>query len=60
MYFYYGIKHSTLEEGDIDQNIELTVTDHEKVDKFSPQPQFTPSPAAAYDYRYYIQISKRR
>ncbi|KAF2881064.1 hypothetical protein ILUMI_25113, partial [Ignelater luminosus] len=50
MYFYYGIKHSTLEEGDIDQNIELTVTDHEKIDKFSPQPQFTPSPAAAFDY----------
>ncbi|XP_056633072.1 high affinity cationic amino acid transporter 1 [Diorhabda sublineata] len=31
MYFYYGIKNSTLEEGpDSDQNIELTVTDHEK------------------------------
>uniref|UniRef100_A0A6P7GBB8 Uncharacterized protein LOC114339982 n=1 Tax=Diabrotica virgifera virgifera TaxID=50390 RepID=A0A6P7GBB8_DIAVI len=31
MYFYYGIKNSTLEEGpDTDQNIELTVTDHEK------------------------------
>lgn len=31
MYFYYGIKNSSLEEGvDGDQNIELTVTDHEK------------------------------
>lgn len=30
MYFYYGIKNSTLEEGEGDQNIELTVTDHEK------------------------------
>lgn len=31
MYFYYGIKNSSLEEGvDSDQNIELTVTDHEK------------------------------
>ena len=30
MYFYYGITNSTLEEGDGDQNIELTVTDHEK------------------------------
>ncbi|XP_060517879.1 probable cationic amino acid transporter isoform X2 [Cylas formicarius] len=31
MYFYYGIKNSTLEEQpDADGNIELTVTDHEK------------------------------
>jgi cationic amino acid transporter 14 len=31
MYFYYGIKNSTLEESfDGDQNIELTVTEHEK------------------------------
>lgn len=31
MYFYYGIKNSTLEEAaDSDQNIELTVTDSEK------------------------------
>ncbi|KAJ8938484.1 hypothetical protein NQ318_007120, partial [Aromia moschata] len=30
MYFCYGIKNSTLEEGHGDQNIELTVTDHEK------------------------------
>lgn len=29
MYFYYGIKHSTLEEQG-DNNIELTVTDHEQ------------------------------
>lgn len=35
MYFYYGIKNSTLEdhtEGD-HNNIELTVTDHEKPTK---------------------------
>lgn len=40
MYFYYGIKNSTLEEGsDGDQNnIELTVTDLEKP-KYSPQAQ---------------------
>ncbi|KAK5646901.1 hypothetical protein RI129_005365 [Pyrocoelia pectoralis] len=50
MYFYYGIKHSSL-EGDVDQNIELTVTDHEKMDKYSPQPTFTPSPVAVGDYR---------
>ncbi|XP_022914356.1 solute carrier family 7 member 14 isoform X2 [Onthophagus taurus] len=30
MYFYYGIKNSTLQDGDSDQNIELTVTDIEK------------------------------
>lgn len=31
MYFYYGIKNSGLEDSaDRDQNIELTVTDHEK------------------------------
>ncbi|KAL3280941.1 hypothetical protein HHI36_004168 [Cryptolaemus montrouzieri] len=30
MYFYYGIHHSTLEEGATDQNIELTVTDQDK------------------------------
>ncbi|KAI7815696.1 cationic amino acid transporter [Rhyzopertha dominica] len=40
MYFYYGIKNSILEEGsESDQNnIELTVTDHEKP-KYSPQTQ---------------------
>ncbi|XP_018319576.1 probable cationic amino acid transporter [Agrilus planipennis] len=42
MYFYYGIKHSTLEEGsEIDQNIELTVTDHGNSDKMNYQPQYT-------------------
>ncbi|KRT85863.1 hypothetical protein AMK59_2319, partial [Oryctes borbonicus] len=41
MYFYYGIKNSTLEEGtESDQNIELTVTDIEKP-KFNEQPQYT-------------------
>ncbi|XP_018565516.1 cationic amino acid transporter 2 [Anoplophora glabripennis] len=41
MYFYYGIKHSTLEEGsDGDQNIELTVTDHEKP-KFNSASSYT-------------------
>lgn len=49
VYFYYGIKHSTLEE-EVDQNIELTVTDHEKVETFTTQPQFSPSPASAYEY----------
>lgn len=41
MYFYYGIKNSVLEVGsDGDQNnIELTVTDHEKPDKFASKPQ---------------------
>ncbi|KAJ8918455.1 hypothetical protein NQ315_008152 [Exocentrus adspersus] len=39
MYFWYGIKNSTLEE-DADQNIELTVTDHEKP-KFNSAPQYT-------------------
>ncbi|KAF5298316.1 hypothetical protein FQA39_LY11800 [Lamprigera yunnana] len=48
MYFYYGIKHSAL-EGDVDQNIELTVTDHEKVDQYS-QPKYSPSPVTVNDY----------
>lgn len=41
MYFYYGIKNSTLEENpEGDQNIELTVTDIEKP-KFNEPPQYT-------------------
>lgn len=41
MYFYYGIKNSVLEvgnEGD-QNNIELTVTDHEKPEKINSKPQ---------------------
>ncbi|CAG9768695.1 unnamed protein product [Ceutorhynchus assimilis] len=39
MYFYYGIKNSTLEEKqDVDGNIELTVTDHEKGNFTNPAP----------------------
>lgn len=41
MYFYYGIKNSVLEvgsEGD-QNNIELTVTDHEKPEKFASKTQ---------------------
>lgn len=41
MYFYYGIKNSTLEEGSGEtdhNNIELTVTDMEKP-KYSPASQ---------------------
>lgn len=39
MYFYYGIKNSTLEEKpDVDGNIELTVTDHEKGNFTNPSP----------------------
>lgn len=41
MYFYYGIKNSTLEENlEGDQNIELTVTDHEKP-KFNSTSPYT-------------------
>ncbi|KAI4465570.1 inner membrane transporter ygji-related [Holotrichia oblita] len=41
MYFYYGIKNSTLEESvDSDQNIELTVTDIEKPKFNEQQPQY--------------------
>lgn len=40
MYFYYGIKNSTLEEKENDQNIELTVTDHEKP-KYNSTPAYT-------------------
>ncbi|ERL87968.1 hypothetical protein D910_05356 [Dendroctonus ponderosae] len=39
MYFYYGIKNSTLEEHpDAEGNIELTVTDHEKNSFGNPSP----------------------
>ncbi|CAG9825044.1 unnamed protein product [Phaedon cochleariae] len=65
MYFYYGIKNSTLEEGrDNDQNIELTITDHEnaKYDGTSPykgdhnifsenQPTYDWDPKAAWDHQ---------
>nr|XP_023020498.1 cationic amino acid transporter 2-like [Leptinotarsa decemlineata] len=63
MYFYYGIKNSTLEE-DRDQNIELTVTDHEKqkFDSTSPygtdhnifsqnQPTYDWDPNKSWDHR---------
>lgn len=46
MYFYYGIKNSSLEEGsEGDQNnIELTITDHEKPTKYSHQEAYSPVP----------------
>ncbi|KAK9722939.1 C-terminus of AA-permease [Popillia japonica] len=52
MYFYYGIKNSTLEEGtDSDQNIELTVTDIEKPKFNEQQPQY----AQTLDQNIYSQ-----
>ncbi|XP_017780061.1 PREDICTED: probable cationic amino acid transporter [Nicrophorus vespilloides] len=42
MYFYYGIKNSTLEEGNDGDHIELTVTDIEKP-KFAQESQFNPT-----------------
>lgn len=43
MYFYYGIKNSVLEVGSENEgdqnNIELTVTDHEKPEKFNSKPE---------------------
>lgn len=43
MYFYYGIKHSSLEEPPADNTIELTVTEHDQrsQEKQSQQPQYT-------------------
>lgn len=54
MYFCYGIKNSTLEEGsDGDQNnIELTVTDVEKP-KYTPSSQYDPN-ADQNIYRYIL------
>ncbi|GLV37799.1 uncharacterized protein CBL_06499 [Carabus blaptoides fortunei] len=43
MYFYYGIKHSSLEEPPAENTIELTVTEHDQrsQEKQSQQPQYT-------------------
>lgn len=43
MYFYYGIKHSSLEEPLPDNTIELTVTEHDQrnQEKQQPQSQYT-------------------
>ncbi|XP_076758351.1 solute carrier family 7 member 14 [Xylocopa sonorina] len=58
MYFYYGIKHSSLEEGNVTENleenvsagnIELTVTDTQK----QQQQQTHPSPFATTDRSIY-------
>lgn len=55
MYFYYGIKNSTLEEGtDSDQNIELTVTDIEKPKFNEQQPQY----AQTLDQNIYRYVRK--
>ncbi|RZF43589.1 hypothetical protein LSTR_LSTR008102 [Laodelphax striatellus] len=53
VYFYYGIKHSSLEEEDDSQNIELSVT----TDKPAPAPQNVDSEheSAAWDSASYHQ-----
>lgn len=48
MYFQYGIKHSSLEETG-DNNIELTVTDHEQQQQTVEKPQ-------PNTYRYFILL----
>ncbi|KAF7278993.1 hypothetical protein GWI33_007798 [Rhynchophorus ferrugineus] len=62
MYFYYGIKNSTLEEkADVDGNIELTVTEHEKTkfnntaykadqSIFQDQPTYDWNPNTTWDH----------
>ncbi|KAJ3653235.1 hypothetical protein Zmor_012497 [Zophobas morio] len=50
MYFYYGITNSTLEEGDGDQNIELTVTDHEKPKFNNTEPSIFSQEQPTYDW----------
>lgn len=60
MYFYYGIKHSTLEEGNVSENleetvsagnIELTVTDMQKQQQQQQQmhPSYTTTDRSIYE-----------
>lgn len=60
MYFYYGIKYSTLEEGNnTDQDhIELTVTDHEKLKYNANNDTVEVSQQNTYGYVFYSHCKK--
>ena len=58
MYFYYGIKHSSLEEGNTSDNveetvsagnIELTVTDTQKQQPQQTHPSYTTTDRSIYE-----------